>query len=93
MKIVGLRDAKQALSACVDDAQRGDVLITRHGRPAAVLLGVEGSSMEQVVLGMDEAVFRMIDERRRASDAVPADEARRALGLPRGSARGTVRSR
>ena len=34
-----LREAKAALSAVIDDAQRGEPsIITRHGRPAAVLL-------------------------------------------------------
>jgi len=35
-----LKDAKATLSAAVDDAVRGQAcVITRHGRPQAVLLG------------------------------------------------------
>jgi prevent-host-death family protein len=42
MKEVQLRDAKANLSAVVDDAVRGEeIIITRHGRPEAVLLGFE----------------------------------------------------
>jgi antitoxin Phd len=40
MKEIQLRDAKATLSAVVDDAVRGEpALITRHGRPQAVVVG------------------------------------------------------
>ncbi|KMO36691.1 prevent-host-death protein [Methylobacterium tarhaniae] len=39
MREIQLRDAKAALSAVVDDAVRGEPsVITRHGRPEAVVL-------------------------------------------------------
>jgi len=42
MKRLQLRDAKAALSAVVDDAVRGrPCIITRHGRPDAVVIGYE----------------------------------------------------
>ncbi len=42
MRRVQLRDAKAALSAVVDDAVHGKAsVITRHGKPAAVILGFE----------------------------------------------------
>ena len=42
MKELQLRDAKANLSAVVDEAVRGEeFLITRHGRPEAVLIGFE----------------------------------------------------
>jgi len=37
---MSLRDAKARLSEAVDVSQEAYVLITRHGRPAAVLIGV-----------------------------------------------------
>ena len=40
MKEIQLRDAKATLSAVVDDAVGGEPsIITRHGKPAAVLVG------------------------------------------------------
>ena len=37
-----MRDAKATLSAVVDQAQQGEPsIITRHGRPEAVILGFE----------------------------------------------------
>ena len=42
MKELQLRDAKANLSAVIDEAVKGEeFLITRHGRPEAVLLGFE----------------------------------------------------
>lgn len=42
MKTVQLRDAKATLSALVDAAEHGEATtITRHGKPAAVLVPVE----------------------------------------------------
>ena len=42
MQNVPLRDAKAKLSALIDGAVQGEAaIITRHGKPRAVLLGIE----------------------------------------------------
>lgn len=42
MKEVQLRDAKATLSALVEDAAQGHTaVITRHGKPRAVILGID----------------------------------------------------
>jgi len=41
-KAMSLRETKARLSEAIDVSQGAYVLITRHGKPAAVLLGVEG---------------------------------------------------
>lgn len=42
LREVQLRDAKAQLSAVVDAAENGEgALITRHGKPAAVIIGYE----------------------------------------------------
>lgn len=42
MNTLQLRDAKATLSAVVDAAERGEpTTITRHGRPAAIVMPVE----------------------------------------------------
>ena len=42
MREVQLRDAKAKLSALVEDAAHGETaIITRHGKPRAVILGVD----------------------------------------------------
>jgi prevent-host-death family protein len=45
MQKVQMREAKAELSKLVDAAERGDrVTITRHGKPAAVLVSVEDAA-------------------------------------------------
>ena len=39
MKVVPLGQAKNELSAYVEEAQHDRVLVTRHGKPAGVLIG------------------------------------------------------
>ncbi len=42
MHEIQLRDAKATLSAVIDQARQGEpTIITRHGRPEAVILGFE----------------------------------------------------
>ena len=42
MRQVQLRDAKAKLSALVEDAAQGQTaVITRHGKPRAVILGID----------------------------------------------------
>ena len=42
MQTVQLREAKSRLSALVEEAaQGGKAIITRHGRPSAVILGMD----------------------------------------------------
>lgn len=42
MREIQLRDAKATLSAVIDEAVRGEPsVITRHGRPQAVVVGFE----------------------------------------------------
>ena len=65
MRTVSVRDLQKNVKECVDDAQEDRVVITRHGRPAAVLVGVEGEDWEDVVLHTDPKFWRLIRARRR----------------------------
>lgn len=65
MKTVTVRDLQKRVKECVDDAQADRVIITRHGKPAAVLLGVEGQDWDAVVLETDPTFWRMIRARRK----------------------------
>jgi len=58
-------DLKQAtLDTCVHDAQRERVIITRNGKPIALIIGVEGMDEEQLQLGSSDKFWRLIAERR-----------------------------
>jgi prevent-host-death family protein len=42
MRTLGLRDTKASLSAVIEAAERGEATtVTKHGRPAAVIVPVE----------------------------------------------------
>ena len=59
-------DVKRAnLVACVDEAQRERIVLTRHGKPVALVVGVEGMDEEQLQLGASEKFWKLIAERRK----------------------------
>jgi len=58
-------DLKRAnLDTCVDDAQRERVVLTRNGKPVALIVGVEGMDEEQLQLGSSDKFWKLITERR-----------------------------
>jgi prevent-host-death family protein len=64
MKTIGVRELQKQLKDCVDTAQTEQVVITRHGKPAAVCIGVEGYDWEDLLWMTDKAFWQMIGERR-----------------------------
>ena len=62
MKIVGIQDAN--LEKCVRQAQRERVVLTRKGKPIAVLVGVKGLDWEQIELGHSDEFWSLIRARR-----------------------------
>jgi antitoxin (DNA-binding transcriptional repressor) of toxin-antitoxin stability system len=56
------------------------VLITKQGRPAALMIGVEGHDLEEVLLMQNPRFWKMI-EARRNEPTLGSDEVRRRLGL------------
>jgi prevent-host-death family protein len=80
MKVVALREAKQQLSRCVVRAQRERVLITKQGRPAALMIGVEGHDLEDVLLMQNPRFWKVIEARRK-EPTLGLDEVRRQLGV------------
>lgn len=81
MKVIPLGEAKNSLSAYVDDAQHDRILVTRHGRPAALIIGVEGEAFEDLMTRSDPEFWRMIESRRGAARPIPAGEMRRRLDV------------
>jgi prevent-host-death family protein len=64
MKLIGIRDAKQGLSGILEEAQEEKVLLTRHGRPIALVIGVEGQDMEDMMTASDPAFWKWVRKRR-----------------------------
>ncbi len=63
MKKIGLEQA--SLDVCVDDAQQERVILTRNGRPVALIIGLEGLDEEQLLLGSSDKFWALIEQRRK----------------------------
>ena len=64
MKTVSVRDLQKKVKECVEESQIDRVVITKHGKPTAVLVGVEGNDWEDVVLQTDPTFWKLIRSRR-----------------------------
>jgi prevent-host-death family protein len=69
---------QKRLRECVDAAQKEHVVVTRHGRPAAIVIGIEGHDWEDVFYETSADFWRLIAERRRGK-TVPLEELRKRL--------------
>ena len=65
MKTVNARDLQKRIKECVDISQRDKVVITRRGKPAAVMVGVEGKDWEDLVLQTSSTFWKLVEERRK----------------------------
>ncbi len=61
------------LDSLIQDAQRERLIITRNGKPVALIVGVEGMDEEQLELGSSDKFWRLIEERR-AQKTIPRGE-------------------
>ena len=64
MKQVGIRAARADLPRLVKESQKETHVLTHHGRPAALLVGVAGYDYEDLVRMLDPEFWRMLAERR-----------------------------
>jgi len=82
MKTIGIRQAKAGLSQYVAYAQRGRVVIMKHGKPVAILFGVAGYDWEDVLWATDKRLIRSILRSRKHDRTFSDDEAAAMMGLP-----------
>lgn len=64
MKTISVRELQKKVRECVDAAQSDRVVITRRGKPAAILVGIEGADWETVVLETNASFWKLIQSRR-----------------------------
>jgi prevent-host-death family protein len=62
MKTVSIQAAD--LQNCIQEAQQQSIIITRNGKPVALLIGVEGMDREQIELGHSDKFWSLIRQRR-----------------------------
>jgi antitoxin (DNA-binding transcriptional repressor) of toxin-antitoxin stability system len=63
MKMVGLEQT--TLDICINEAQHERIVITRNGKPVALIIGIEGMDEEQLQLGSSDKFWKLITERRK----------------------------
>lgn len=73
MKLVAMHEVKAKLSEYVAESQKDRVLITSHGKPVAIVIGVEGEDLEDLLTRSDPEFWQMI-ERVREQPTVPLEE-------------------
>lgn len=78
MKIVSVADVKAHLSAYMKEAESGPVVITRNGRPAAILLNViEEDEIEGLLLAYSpkfRAILQAARDEIKQTGGIPHDE-------------------
>jgi antitoxin (DNA-binding transcriptional repressor) of toxin-antitoxin stability system len=52
------------LTSVIEHSQRERLIITRDGKPVALVVGVEGMDEEQLELGSSNKFWKLIEERR-----------------------------
>ncbi len=62
MKQISLE--KAVLEICISEAQHEKVILTRKGKPVALILGIEGMDSEQSELGSNGKFWELITARR-----------------------------
>ena len=67
MKTVNARDLPKKIKECVDICHQDQVVVTRRGKPAAILLGVEGKDWGDLALQTSSRFWQLIQERRKES--------------------------
>ena len=82
MKTVDIDDVK--LETCINGMQR--VLITRKGKPVALIVSVKGLDREQIDLGTSEKFWNLM-KRRRKQPTISREELERRLKLKERSKR------
>jgi prevent-host-death family protein len=84
MKIASVADVKAKLSAYLKETRRGPVIVTRNGKPVAVLLAVtDEDELERLVLAHSPKFQAILDKSRRQIEktgGIPHDDFWREVG-------------
>jgi prevent-host-death family protein len=78
MKIASVADVKAHFSEYLKESEKGAVVVTRNGRPVAVILGTEDEDeIERLILGHSKRLRAILEEARRRireGKGIPHDE-------------------
>ena len=80
MKTAALRDVKAQFSQYCQRAQHERVLVTKHGKPLALMIGVQGRELEELLTTGNPEFWQLVDQRRQQPQLTDR-ELRKRLGL------------
>ena len=85
MKMATIREVKAKLSEYVQLARDDVIVITRHGRAAAVLQGIDPADLEEVIYETSERFRSLIASRRQTArrGMIPLDKVARSAARTR----------
>ncbi|OIP32881.1 MAG: hypothetical protein COW04_05515 [Deltaproteobacteria bacterium CG12_big_fil_rev_8_21_14_0_65_43_10] len=70
---VGLEQA--TLKFCINEARQERVIVTRQGKPVALVIGIDE---EQLELGSDDSFWKLIEERR-TQDTISREQLEKSI--------------
>jgi prevent-host-death family protein len=79
MKTISNLEAQTDIDAVLDCAQNERVVVTRNGRPSAVILGLESYDDEDLQLASSAEFWRLISERRSRGASISLSELKTRL--------------
>lgn len=74
MKRVAADELKLNLDAVLSSSQDERIVISRRGKPCAVLVGIEDYDSDDLVLASSDQFWRMIRARRASGKSIPLEE-------------------
>lgn len=88
MRNVPEKELQTHLDSILTRAQSERIVISRRGKPCAVLVGIEDYDAEDLRLARSEDFWRMIRQRRASGKSVPLAEVEARLGIASGTPTG-----
>ena len=73
MKKTPIESLPKRFSEIVDDARQERVILTKNGRPVAMVVGIENKDWEDLFYESSPEFWKMIEERRKEKGGVPLD--------------------
>lgn len=74
MKRIPIKDLERDVEAVINSAQSERIVISRGGKPCALLIGIENYDAEDMRLANSEDFWRMIHQRRTRGGSIPLAE-------------------
>lgn len=82
MKRIPIKDLERDVEAVINSAQSERIVISRGGKPCALLVGIENYDAEDMRLANSEDFWRMIHQRRTRGESIPLAEVEARLNEP-----------